>query len=324
MTSDRDLSRSTAVTIDVDGIGHYNRLHGLAAPADRPDPVYSTAIPRFLDLLEEAAVPATFFVIGRELADHEALFQTAAARGSELASHSYDHDYGLFRRPYESIVHDLRRAKACIEAVSGAPVAGFRAPGYNLSPALMRACRDVGHRYDASVLPCPAYYAARAGALAWYRWRGRSSASFRGRWGQFSGETAPYWVRPEDGPRPAAAAAEASSALLELPISVTPHLRIPALGTLWTELPDAAHRHLFARWAQRGPIHVELHAIDLLDHHDPDIHIELADKQPSLRTPWATKKRALRTLLSLARHHGDVLTLKEISERWTAARPTGR
>ena len=55
---------------------------------DGPHPEYT---PRLLDRLEEFGVLATFFVIGRNAAEHPDLIRRMAGAGHEVANHTYSH-----------------------------------------------------------------------------------------------------------------------------------------------------------------------------------------------------------------------------------------
>ncbi|WP_329045346.1 polysaccharide deacetylase family protein [Amycolatopsis sp. NBC_01488] len=56
---------------------------------DGPDPAGTQAI---LDTLKSRQVPATFFLIGREIAAHPDLAHDIAAAGHEIGNHSFSHD----------------------------------------------------------------------------------------------------------------------------------------------------------------------------------------------------------------------------------------
>jgi peptidoglycan/xylan/chitin deacetylase (PgdA/CDA1 family) len=56
---------------------------------DGPDPAGTHAI---LDTLKSRQVPATFFLIGRDMAAHPDLARDIAAAGHELGNHSFSHD----------------------------------------------------------------------------------------------------------------------------------------------------------------------------------------------------------------------------------------
>ncbi len=56
---------------------------------DGPDPAGTRTI---LDTLKSRQVPATFFLIGREIAAHPGLAHDIAAAGHEIGNHSFSHD----------------------------------------------------------------------------------------------------------------------------------------------------------------------------------------------------------------------------------------
>ena len=98
--------RVAAISIDVDSLHHYLAIHGLSAPAPDEDPIYTVAMPRFFALLEEVGVPATVFLIGRDVGPHLEGLRVARRLGCEIASHSYSHDYRLFERSRAEIRRD--------------------------------------------------------------------------------------------------------------------------------------------------------------------------------------------------------------------------
>ena len=169
---------------------------------------------------------------------------------------------------------------------------GCRAPGYNTSPALAAAVAALGYRYDSSLLPAPAYWAARAAALGLYTLRGRRSASLVGDLRAFAGPRAPYRTTPETPWRP-----DPAGPLVEMPMAVSPLTRVPIIGTSWAVLPAIARRRLLRRAiASRAPLVFEMHAIDLLDASDPGVPPDLAAAQPDLRRPVREKRPLFKAL----------------------------
>lgn len=311
--------RAAAISIDVDSLRFYREIHGLA-PLDpgTADPIYSIALPRFFTLLERAGVPATLFAIGEDAPSHAEAFAPAKALGCELASHSFSHDYRLTKRSAEEIGADLRTADLALSRLSGAPIRGFRAPGYNVTPALLEAVRDLGYSYDSSLLPAPAYFAARGAAIAGYALAGRRSRSIPGDVRQFLGPLDPYWFDPNAAWQPVT---QSSDALLELPMAVEPLTRTPLIGTSWAILPESARRVLLSRSLAKLPLfNFELHAIDLLDHTDAPVLAELAAHQPDLRRSASDKIAAFHRLFHRLRQDREVATLASIAARWRPAR----
>ena len=87
-----------AISIDVDSIKHYRAIHGLPDQPIEDDPIYTIAMPRFWELLANAGVPATLFLIGADVGQHADAFAPVGETGSEVASHSWSHDYQLTAR----------------------------------------------------------------------------------------------------------------------------------------------------------------------------------------------------------------------------------
>lgn len=297
-----------AITIDVDSLRLYHAIHGLAAPDLETDPIYTHAMPRFWELMD--GEPATLFLIGADASRHPASFAPVRATGSEVASHSHTHDYRLTRKSRAEIDRDLAQAEEALAPLAGGqrPV-GFRAPGYNVTPALLELLVERGYLYDSSLLPAPLYFAARGAALAWYRLRGRSSSSLRGDPRAFAGPTAPYrtrpgryWRRETDGP------------LLEIPMAVEPTTRLPLIGTSWVLWPQPFRQALLERALRVGtPFVFEMHAIDLLDPSDPGVPEGLAAHQPDLRRPARDKWNALRGLLDRLNGSAEFVPLRGLA-----------
>ncbi len=110
---------------------------------------------RMLDLLEEAGARATCFFLGWVARRFPGLVRAAAARGHELASHSYAHRLVYLMTP-EEFYRDALQARHVIEDAAGLPVAGYRAPGFSLTertPWFFEKLAEAGYLYDSSLFP---------------------------------------------------------------------------------------------------------------------------------------------------------------------------
>lgn len=115
---------------------------------------------RLLDLFAAAGISATFFTLGWVGTRHPALIRRILAEGHELASHGLDH-VRVDRQTPGGFRAEIARAKAILEDAGGAPVLGYRAPGFSITPATAWAfdcLAEAGYRYSSSVDP------ARGGA----------------------------------------------------------------------------------------------------------------------------------------------------------------
>ena len=95
--------------------------------------------PRVLDLLDEAGVKATFFVIGAKAAAHPELLLDIVARGHAVGIHGHTHDRLLTLRSPETVGDDLGEAIATVEAITGDRPTLFRPPVGLTSPRVARA-----------------------------------------------------------------------------------------------------------------------------------------------------------------------------------------
>ena len=123
-----------AMTVDVEDYFHVSAFAGIVSPADWNS--YESRVcrntERLLDILEQAGVHATFFVLGWVAERFPGLVRRIQAGGHELASHSYDHGLVYDKTP-DSFRNDLRRARTAIEQAAGVAVTGFRAPSYSVT-----------------------------------------------------------------------------------------------------------------------------------------------------------------------------------------------
>ncbi len=289
--------RSTAVSVDLDDLGCYYAVHGVDGQARRL--ALTRWLPRFLELFETLRIKATFFVIGRDLeadlrdtGEGAEVLRAAVEAGHELASHSWSHAYDMSAWDQARVLEDLRRCDALLREVGASPC-GFRAPGYTHGMPMLRAVSQMGYRYDSSSLPSPAYYAGKLGVLAAMAISGRRSSSrFRGG-RSFLGPTTPHQ--------------RTDLALVELPMSVSPLLRLPIIGTTVLGGPRWLRTRLAAAAEHLPHLHLELHAIDLADAARDGVEPAL----PELRVPLATREARL---IQLLRSRGESIRLDHLAD----------
>jgi len=105
-----------------------------------------------LDLLEEAQVRATFFVLGWVAEREPALVSRIAARGHEIASHGHGHVLPTKLTNLE-FRDDIVRARKLLEDLTGKPVVGYRAPSFSINHEHLAILAECGYRYDSSLHP---------------------------------------------------------------------------------------------------------------------------------------------------------------------------
>jgi len=146
-----------ALTIDVEEYFHPNALDAAVSPttwSSLPPRVEDNTL-RLLDLLDDARVSATFFVLGWVAERWPRLVGEIARRGHEIASHGYAHRL-VYRQDRPQFRADVARGKAVLEDQLGASVAGFRAASYSIVASTLWALDvliEEGFRYDSSIFP---------------------------------------------------------------------------------------------------------------------------------------------------------------------------
>jgi hypothetical protein len=310
-----------AVSIDLDAIACYYRIHGLGeAPAELAHVVLERALPRAANFFAGRGLHVTWFVVGRD-ADADAALADRAARaanaarlavlarhGDELANHSYSHPYELARLPAAAVDDEIAGCDRVLRAISGAAPRGFRAPGYDVSPAVLDALARHGYRYDSSIFPAPAYYAAKAAVMAALALAGRPSGAVLTNPRALAAPAVPY--------RPAMTAPwrRGQAPVVELPVAVTPWARIPAIGTSLLVAPAPIRVRLLAWMRRRDFFNLELHGIDFIDADQDGIPGELVARQPDLRLPIGEKLARLGALLDELGRSWTFATLAEVAK----------
>ena len=102
---------------------------------DGPSPEHT---PRVLDMLDEARVKATFFVIGKKADAHSDLVRAIVERGHAVGVHSYTHDRLFSLRTPRFVREDLARAVRTIERITGERPTMFRPPIGHTNPRIAR------------------------------------------------------------------------------------------------------------------------------------------------------------------------------------------
>ena len=309
------------MSVDLDALGCYYRIHAL--PGAPPEParfaVLRRCLPRFADLFARHGVRATFFVVGQDLEDDaqgRELLADLARAGHELASHTHTHPYDFVRLGPSAIADEIDRAHAAIAACAGTPPVGFRAPGYEICAEALDWLQARGYRYDSSVFPSAAYYAAKAAVMGAMRLTGRKSGSVLGNPRVLRAPLRPYRPSLTDPYRDGGA----EGGIVEIPIAVTRGARLPVIGTSLIVAPAWLRRRMVAA-ALRAPLfNLELHGIDLCDADADGVPSALIARQPDLRRPLAYKLAALAETFAAARAAGArFATLAEAAARPVAS-----
>ncbi len=149
----------TSLILSVD-VEDYFQVEAFSAQAPRsawagyPSRVEANTL-RLLDIFDEHQAKATFFILGWVAQRFPGLLRAIAARGHELACHSFWHRPVYMLTPAQ-FRDDTREALNAIEDASGGAVDGYRAPTWSITRRSLWALpilAELGFRYDSSIFP---------------------------------------------------------------------------------------------------------------------------------------------------------------------------
>jgi polysaccharide deacetylase family protein (PEP-CTERM system associated) len=118
---------------------------------------------RLLDLFSEKKATSTCFFLGWVAERFPHLVKEAVRRGHEIASHGYAHRL-TNELTREQFYDDVLRARLVLEEITGAPVFGYRAPGFSMAEWIFDTLAEAGYRYDSSIFPASHGHGGRPNA----------------------------------------------------------------------------------------------------------------------------------------------------------------
>jgi len=109
---------------------------------DGPDPAITPAI---LNTLEQYHVRATFFMVGKNVAEHPDVARAVAAAGHEIANHTYTHP-SMSRISPERLEKEMMDTEQIIYAVTGKRTRLFRPPSGRYNATVVQTAERLGYR----------------------------------------------------------------------------------------------------------------------------------------------------------------------------------
>lgn len=107
-------------------------------------------LPRLLDTLDQEMVKATWFVPGAVAREYPNQVREIADRGHEIGCHGDEHEIlACYSRGDQREI--LKRAKGCLEDITGQKIRGFRMPEGEINQDTLEILKDLGFVYSSSL-----------------------------------------------------------------------------------------------------------------------------------------------------------------------------
>jgi len=147
---------AVSFTFDMDAesilqLAHPQRAHSMVSSASMLRYGPDVAVPRILESYRHYGIRQTFFVPAWCAERYPYAVEAMVRDGHEVSAHGYVHEHPNELSDAEER-HWLRHSLAVLEAISGEPPAGWRAPLYNFSHRSAELLLEAGVRYDASLM----------------------------------------------------------------------------------------------------------------------------------------------------------------------------
>ncbi len=109
---------------------------------DGPSPVWT---PRILDELKRAGVKATFFMLGKHVAEFPEVARRVAREGHEIENHSFTHHVLLYYK-MDELEKEVKDAEKIIKDVTGKTTKYFRPPKAWVTPEEKIKLQEMGYQ----------------------------------------------------------------------------------------------------------------------------------------------------------------------------------
>ena len=307
------------ITVDMDNIQDYQSLLAPGAEASARNFI-PELVPRFLDELDRVAARATFFLIGRDALDssNRSAVRSIVERGHEVGNHSFSHPYAFRHLERAAKVEEIRAGEEAIADVIGERPVGFRTPSGDVDQETLSILREREYLYDSSVIPSP--------LMIWtFMLYGKLFIKRKDyNLGEFWSVFAPPWPyipSEEKLYRSSRSGASDARALVEIPFSALPGVRIPFYATLMRMLPPKAFdAAVWLHGTRRPVLHMLFHLIDLHDMEGSTLG-KAMNRAPGLGVSIERRQAFIAHAFERMSRQGDAVPLRDVARQFLAARP---
>lgn len=247
---------------------------------------------------------------------NHAFIKNISDDGHEIANHSMTHPQGFrWLSPKEKESELLSMSNICHEVLGKRPV-GFRAPGWNIDDATLPSLKKLGYEYDSSVFPTSFMPIMKFAHWSSMSKQEKINRTTMGEIKYLFSPLQPYKVSHDSlGKR-------GENPFIEIPISVTPVLRIPFFATLLLFTGIGFFKNLYQSIRKADlPLHFQMHLSDFIDYSIPELDDQMPGKDigsyipQSLNTPLSKKMNLFTEFIEMIAQDYAFITLEKWAQK---------
>ena len=153
------VNKTASINIDMDTLQEDPSINGKIPDNEKLKNItYEKVLPRFLKLIDKHNIKVTFFVIGKNIENNKSIIKKLSKKGHELANHTMNHPKQLVNLDKSVIKKEIEDCGNKIFEVTGQYPSGFRAPGYTITPTVIKILKELNYKYDSSLNTSLGYY----------------------------------------------------------------------------------------------------------------------------------------------------------------------
>jgi peptidoglycan/xylan/chitin deacetylase (PgdA/CDA1 family) len=273
------------------------------------DVTYKKILPKYLEFFKQRRIEATFFIIGSHIKTsyHKSMLRKIVDEGHELANHTFNHYLNFSKLSKDEKEEEILKCENIIEETVGIKPVGFRAPGWDIDSETMKILEKHKYIYDSSVYPT--YFNMVSLAYLFIMNKGITHTKSIGSIKNTFAPLKPYH------PNLNKIHTKGKSKIIELPINVTPFLRIPFFGTLLfaSKSKTLFNYSLNMIRLSKMPLNYELHTVELYDKNNDNIDNDIRKiRHPCIYTPLTKKKELYNYVFQKFNKYYKMSTLRNL------------
>lgn len=298
-----------SISLDLDNQWSYMKIHGDEGWDQYPS-YFDVFVPYVLDVLDEAGLKITFFIVGKdtEKKENRPFIKMIADRGHEIGNHSYNHESWMQSLSYQEVEREVIKAEVAISLVTGQRTIAFRGPGFSWSKDVLKVLESRGYKFDASTLPtflgplARMYYFSKSRLSKQER---QSRKELFGNWSDGLRDLRPYKWNLGDGKN-----------IVEMPVTTIPGLKLPfhLSYLIYLSTFSMSFMNVYLEMAIRlckltkTPVNFLLHPLDLIG----GDQINQLAFFPGMNIPSAKKKDVFKHVIQTLNSEYELVSMSKL------------